>query len=127
MWKQRGGVSVHISMGSILMPPRKPPAPKKPDRITALESAIDSVIAAWPDQPVPLDDLCQAMANLIHVRNRTTGRPGPPPDTIDLVRALRGQGFGAADIAKQAGIGVYAVRRILGPVKLAKTKRPAKG
>lgn len=104
------------------MPPRKPPAPKKPDRISALEAAIDAVIATWPDQPVPLEDMSLAMANLIHVRNRTTGRPAYQADTIDLVRALHGQGKSVAKIANETGVGQSTVRRILGPVK-----RPAKG
>jgi hypothetical protein len=87
--------------------------PRKPDRITALESAIDGVLSVWPDQPAPLEDLCLAIANLIHVRNRTTGRPAYQADTIDLVRALHGQGLSAAAIAKQVGVGQSTVRRIV--------------
>lgn len=69
-----------------------------------LKQAALEVCEIFPHQPVPLEDLCIAIAKLQYVATRDPGRPGVDSDTIDLIRSLKADGKTIPEIAAAAQV-----------------------
>lgn len=81
-------------------------------RLTDLESAVARVLACWPDQPVPLQDMCEAMDNLAHIYNRNRGRPSKA-DLADAIKQKKREGMTQQQIADELGCSRVTVRKYL--------------
>jgi len=83
--------------------------PTDPQR-AALIAAAERVIKIFPEQPAPLQDLIDAVANLDHVVSRTRGRPRMM-HVAETIGELQGQGKTVMQIVEETGISERTVRR----------------
>lgn len=86
--------------------------PQANQRLTDLEAAVARVLACWPDQPVPLQDMCEAMDNLAYIYNRNRGRPSKA-DLSEQIVSMRRQGMTHKQIAEELGVHKSTVSKYL--------------
>lgn len=111
--------------------------------LPTLHAAARAVVDLWPDQPSPLQDLCEAVAILEAVLDAGTerrkayleGKAGRKKEAnYDLIDAMLGRQDRVAEIAAAAGVSETTVRnrraqltrRVVTPAKKTATVTPAK-